>query len=101
MEKTKQPPKNLKNPKTLSPFKATVITHFDIFTSMTAIVHVLPCSFLPSEVAPLAPPTGSCLHKEGKAAYLVHMSAGGVLPTHCRALPEHPEAQSGGPSGFR
>lgn len=35
---------------------------------MAAIVLMLPCGLLPSEVAPLAPPTGS-----GKAAYLAHM----------------------------
>lgn len=68
---------------------------------MVAIVHMLPCGVLPSEVAPMAPPTGSCLHKEAKLLTFVHMSAGGVLNTHCSALPERPEVQSGGLSGIR
>lgn len=34
-------------------------------------------------VAPLAPPTGSCLHREAKLLTFLLMTAGGVPLTHC------------------
>lgn len=52
------------------------------------------CSAPLCTVPPLAPPTGSCQHREAKLPTFRLMSVGGVLPTHC--VLELSETQSGG-----
>lgn len=55
-----------------------------IYSSLYPSHHCEPTCFcvFHCTVAPLAPPTGSCLHREAKLLTLLLMTAGGVLPTH-------------------
>lgn len=85
-----------KQTKALCPFNPTVVTHFDMFISVAAVVHMLAAVFCRQQLHPWPHPQVHACTRKAKPLTFVHMSAGGVLPTHCSALLERPEAQSGG-----